>query len=651
MENDLTPDYTVELEKLITWRRDATEQSRTERANAERDRDYRDNRQFTQEEMDALKERGQPVVSIDKIGPKAEYLAGLERQQRTDPKAHPRTPQHEEEAEAWTEVLRFACDDQDYPATRSAAFDNLSVEGIGVLRVSVEQGREGVDVKIEHVRWDRFFRDPHAARLDFSDARYLGLDVWMDVDEAQALYGKAEIDNVGWSGNGETDQTYDDKPVWFDRRRQRIRIVQMWHKSPDGEWYYAEFTGGGILKEGRSPYISEKDRTEHDLVAMSCYVDRDLRRYGELRRMIDPQDNYNKLNSKATHLLNVSQVIADEDAVPDQDAARHQVARPDGYVATRPGARFDVERNADLAAGQFNLLQMRAAELDAYGPNSAQAGQNKGESGVATNLKQQGGAIGLGELYDRLKVMDHLAFTKIANRIRQFWTAPKWIRVTDDERNVRFVGLNQQMTRGEMLLQRAKQQGVGVPPEIVQQMQADPAMQEMVVMNHLQGTPVDIIIDDAPPFVTQQAETFAALSEMVKSGIQIPPNIVLKAAPLPSRTKVEMLEGLKEAAERPDPKLELEAKKAEADARLKQEQMLLEAQNAEAERGLKSAEMALKQVELEIKKAELAIRQEELALEREQADWQRSEAGMNFMLQREKLSNERQRDNARPSTH
>ena len=70
------------------------------------------------------------------------------------------------------------------------------------------------------------------------------------------------------------------------------------------------------------------------------------------------------------------------------------------------------------------------------------------------------------------------------------------------------------------------------------------------------------------------------------------------------------------------------------------------AQNAEAERAVKVAEIELKQAELRIKQVELQIREQELALERDQAQWQRSESGMNFMLQREKLSNERQRNAA-----
>lgn len=623
MENDVSAatDYDVTLEKLLRWRKDATDLTASERQNAERDRDYRDGRQFTADEMRILKERGQPPISIDKIGPKAEYLAGLERQQRTDPKAYPRNPSDEDAAEAWTQALRFVVEDQNYAAARSAAFDNLCVEGIGGIEIGIAQGRDRVDITITHVRWDRMFRDPHSAKADFSDARYLGVDVWLDLDDALALYGRDTVMKAGWdrAGDGiEAGGTYDDKPRWYDRNRERIRIVQMWHRAPDGSWHFCEFTGGGKLKSGPSPWLDEDGIGEHPYCWQSCYIDRDLRRYGELRRMIDPQDDYNKRNSKATHLLNVNGVVADRGAVEDIDATRAMLARPDFYVEKIPGSEFDIVRNAELAAGQFQIMQMRAAELEGMGPNNALLGKNNSDSGIATDLKQKGGSIELGALYDRLRDMDIAVYRMIANRIRQFWTAEVWIRVTDDERTARFVGMNKTMTRGEALIEKAKRQGVEIPPEALQQIAADPSMQEMVKTNDLQGTLVDIILDDAPPVITQQAETFGSLAEMVKGGMAIPPDLLIKMAPLPGRVKAEVLDALKKRGETPDPMVEIEQKKAEADAMLKAKEMEIKARDSEANARLKEMEIAVKSQELQIKAAELEIERERLNLERAQ---------------------------------
>ena len=50
--------------------------------------------------------------------------------------------------------------------------------------------------------------------------------------------------------------------------------------------------------------------------------------------------------------------------------------------------------------------------------------------------------IQLGDLLDNLRHLDRRVFRAMWARMRQFWTAEKWMRVTDDERNVKWVGLN-----------------------------------------------------------------------------------------------------------------------------------------------------------------------------------------------------------------
>jgi hypothetical protein len=54
---------------------------------AEIDRSYKNGAQWTQAELDTLRARGQPAITINKIADKVDLLCGLERKARTDPKA------------------------------------------------------------------------------------------------------------------------------------------------------------------------------------------------------------------------------------------------------------------------------------------------------------------------------------------------------------------------------------------------------------------------------------------------------------------------------------------------------------------------------------------------------------------------------------
>ena len=114
------------------------------------------------------------------------------------------------------------------------------------------------------------------------------------------------------------------------------------------------------------------------------------------------------------HLLNVHQVVAEQGAVPDVDKARREVAKPDGYVEVMPGLKFEIQQTADLAAGQFQLLQHATAEMQLSGPNAAMSGTDPRElSGRAILAQQAGGAAQNEPLADALGI-GHGGYTRAA---------------------------------------------------------------------------------------------------------------------------------------------------------------------------------------------------------------------------------------------
>ncbi|HKY21287.1 MAG TPA: hypothetical protein VJM31_08715, partial [Vicinamibacterales bacterium] len=80
------------LARLISYYEDSVTATFSARNLAERDRDYYDNKQWTSEEEQKLKDRGQAPIVINRIKPKIDFLLGTERQTRTDPHAFPRNP-------------------------------------------------------------------------------------------------------------------------------------------------------------------------------------------------------------------------------------------------------------------------------------------------------------------------------------------------------------------------------------------------------------------------------------------------------------------------------------------------------------------------------------------------------------------------------
>lgn len=510
----------------------------------ERDRDYVDNKQLTSAEIKTLESRGQQPSIDNRVKTKVDYLVGFEKTQRIMPKAMPRTPQHESDADGATEALRYVADKEDYSAKRSAVWRNMLVEGSGGISVCVKPAKRSkqdlmantamtqpqeFEIELSQIAWDRMFADPHSSKPDYSDAGYLGEIVWMDVADAKALYRDNPdademltdtLQSVTYS------QTYDDKPkfdLWADKKRKRVRICKIWLKRDD-EWYFAEFTKGGILKAGPSPYKTDTGESDGEYFFQSAYVDRDNNRYGLVREMVPLQDEINKRRSKSLHLLNTSQVVYEDGAVDDIEEFRRQAARPDGAMKVAPNALKDkaVQFNTrtDLADGHFKLLQEAKSAIDLKGPNATEMGDNTGgsnsASGKAIIASQQGGVIQLGDLMDNLRHLDKRVFRAIWARVRQYWTAEKWIRVTDDERNVKWVGMNIDPQKADMLRQH---------PESEQKIAG--------IVGNVAELDCDIIIDEAPDNTTPQLEQFQTLVELKKYDTdgEIPFSAIVRAAP------------------------------------------------------------------------------------------------------------------------
>jgi hypothetical protein len=558
MESDKTPS-TASLVEMFNEAEMVTYEARQE---AERARDYVDGKQLTQAELETLKRRGQPAIIINRTRRKIQWLRGLEIRQRTDPRAYPRNPQDEQLAEAATDALRFVADSTSFDRKKSAVWGDMLVEGFGGVEVIHKAKKNGgVDIVVNRYPWDRLFYDPYSREHDFSDARYLGAVVWQDKEELLQQYPgkKATIEQM--QTDAQAMETYDDRPrhgLWYDAKRNRIRVVLMWHKV-NGEWVWCKFVEKDKLESGESPYVDEDGESVCPLIMQSLYVGRNNDRYGVVRDMFGPQDEINKRRSKALHLLNTRQVRVSA-AVTDRAAISRELAKPDGVIEADKDD-FEILQTGDLASGQVALLDEAKNEIDLMGANAALEGETgESSSGRAVLARQQGGMIEIAPELDELAHFTQRVFEAFWDRVRQFWTEEKWIRVTDDENNIRFAGLNRRVTFGEAL---GKQ-----PPEIVQQVALqmglvpnDPRLQAVVaVENNVTESPVDIILEEQPDRISLAGETFEALA---KYGPTLPPQVLIEADPtLPASKKQKLLELLQQQQPTPDQQLEMAQREA-----------------------------------------------------------------------------------------
>lgn len=524
--------------------REAQNLSDTERSTQSMDDRYYFGYQYTQEELRIYHNRKQPAIVTNLIRPAINNVVGFEIRQRADPKCLPRTPNHEQQAEAATEVLRYIADNTKFQRHTSHVAGQIFRRGMGAVEVCVNPDKPD-EVQVVGIRATDFFRDPRSRAADFEDARYLGYAVWMDQDEITARYPehadeiKASYDQPA----GAVTNDFEDRPMdgnaWGDTRRQRVLVVTMYYARAD-TWYYCRYVGGGILEQMVSPYLDEDSKPECAIYAVSGYVDEDGNRQGLIRDMLGPQDETNHRRSKLLHMMNTRQVITEEGVVEDVEKARVELVRPDGWTEVRPGSidKLRIERNLDQTQGQSELLRDSKEDIMRVSPHSSMAETNSpNASGRALMARQQTSSMELAGFFDNLRDWRYRVYKAFLNRAKQFWDTEKYIRVSDDADEMSWITINQPKMQDTPFGQMPMMQ---MGPDGQLQPQLDNAIADM---------DMDIIIEEGADYATLAQEQYDGLLNLASAGVTFPPEFYVKASSM--RNKKELLEAIKQPE--PDP--------------------------------------------------------------------------------------------------
>jgi hypothetical protein len=288
-----------------------------------------------------------------------------------------------------------------------------------------------------------------------------------------------------------TNPDRENKWFSFDGGKQLIRMVDIWYLHK-GEWCWTMFTGSMILDSGESYLFDEKGKTICRYIMFSCNVDHDGDRYGFVRNMKSAQDEYNARRSRALFTANSRRLIMSQGSVADIERVRQEWSRPDGVVVTNARTPDEGIKADDATfdfAGQMKLMENAVQELDNYGPNQALIGDISNQSGRAIQLLQQAGMAELGPYILGYKGWKLRVYRAIFSAVQRYWTAERFIRVTDSQGLAQFIQIN----------------GAGM----------DPRTGMPVMVNAVGELDVDIIMDEGQDTINAQQDVYETLSQIM----------------------------------------------------------------------------------------------------------------------------------------
>ena len=390
------PESVARHAKLMEWLYEAREAQALNRLQMAIDEDFYDGDQLTTEELDELRQRGQPPIVYNLVKQYVDWIIGTERRMRVDFQVLPRGREDKQESETKTKLLKYNADVNRVVFHRSRAFKEAAVAGVGWLEDGARNDETEEVTYSRKESWRNVWYDHLAQEDDLSDARFLFRLRIVDLDVALAMFPDratelrlAAEQQEQFAGDDEFfySDYYQERDEWdqvvhrrppnradvdgFGRRRSRVRIYEceyreianvqiMRGEEPfNGLDYdetnpamaeavqsglaktfgaiamrvrFAVMTESHLLHDGPSPYRHNRFR----FTPVWCYRrGRDRMPYGMIRNARDPQKALNKRMSKALHILSTNRIIADEDAMDSQnkwDEAIDEAARPDGVI-------------------------------------------------------------------------------------------------------------------------------------------------------------------------------------------------------------------------------------------------------------------------------------------------------------------------------
>lgn len=532
--------------------------------------DFYDGTQWSAEEVTALAEHGQGAIVINKIAPKIDNLAGTEVAGRTRITYRSRSGDVQEElaARVLSDLALYVAERGDQALEISTVFRSGLVGGIGWLDIGVEETHEGVEIFARAEDEFAVVFDPLSRRPDYSDARFVARERWLSRTEAEALFAD-KASALESLGNGERGTRWaapqtlargakGDEVGYYDAQRELYRIVEVQYKEPTKQWrlrladgrLVATFDKAKLrLKGATVEEVAMVPRVQvayfagdvlldakplgyaHNTFTLIPFVYKrqrgDGRPYGLVRAALDPQRELNKRRSKAMHLLNTAQVIADIDAVEDPNTLAREAARPDGIILKRAGKDLRILRNTDLAVSQVQVMEQAGRDIqDVIGVFDEAIGkQSNATSGVAIQQRQMAGSLNQMFAFDALRMLKKGLGVQVLELVRQYFTQEMVIAITDKLGAGRIIHLNEPVLGPDGKQVRHKD---GTP----------------VVLPDLARGNFDVVVEEVRDMNSARELEAAKLEMLMKAGVPVPAEVLVEVSGVSGKEAI--LAGLKQ---------------------------------------------------------------------------------------------------------
>jgi hypothetical protein len=496
------------LMAIISYELDRQQVNRMEQV---LDEAFYDGEQYTAEDIQALRDRGQEPLVFNVIATSINWILGTERRARVDFKILPRRKEDGKAAENKTKLMKYLADVNRTEFSFSEAFSDAAKVGIGWMECGFQDDADGEQVYERHESWRNMLYDSAGTQKDCRDWRYIARLKWVDEDIITAIFPDREQtikqsvnihDGSATDAYGDeaSDEQHDrlDSPIFarggdFNYSRRTLRVMEIWYRKPmktirlsggqfSGQIYDETFpphaeaveTGESRLKEGTVMrvmvaimtvkgllYASESPFRHNEFPFTPVFGIRrgsDGLPYGLIRGLRDLNRDINKRASKALYILSTNKALVAKGSVGNLDDFAEEVSRPDAvieYDHTKPAPILNVDRELASAHMEFMSRSIQMIQQVSGITDEAMGRTTNASSGIAIGRRQEQGQLATAIYFDNLRLARQLHGEKKLSSIEQFYDERKIFRITNSRGTPDYVTINDGLPENDIVRAKA----------------------------------------------------------------------------------------------------------------------------------------------------------------------------------------------------
>lgn len=442
----------VDIETLKDTFKIGYEQFEESRKEAKRVSDYYHNKQYTPEQLEVLRRRGQPAETFNIIKTFTRLLLGYYSTVVNTIKVYPKQQDDIVTAGILNDIVDYIFRSNSFITEAEKIKTDLILNGLMCSYVDVEEltetdefNRPKFKININHVPIYELVLDPMSKLDDYSDARFIHRFKWVSREELKRLFPDYEIKANPYQDylnqlDTDFEEHYKDRFIGYNKQYDAYQLVHTIITDDNGDTWSVYWNDDIIqkekitFKEVKNPYRIFK---LHNNTNTAEY-------YGIFRDIIETQNAINQALIKLQLLVNTQKVFVEEGAVENLKRFSDAVNRVNAVIEVKELSGIKVENLSSEATQQYQIIDAALSRIQRIlSINDSFLGMAyASDSGIKVQRQQAASITALRYLTLAIEQFYRLLGWDIVNLIKQYYTYHDIIRIADQTNTVRWVEIN-----------------------------------------------------------------------------------------------------------------------------------------------------------------------------------------------------------------